>query len=177
MDKLLGFGDLQTLFEESRKRDGTSRARARSSAKQGEMMDAKITRYCFCSEGMSDPPERYESPTGDVVDYWDHLESEKQLLDRIAELESQLTTESKRTAEELLRANQMTEQHRMQCYMHKELETENLRLRDRKPLTPNEVSGLLESAGYWPGDITAADFINGLRHGEMAHGIGDRDDE
>lgn len=43
---------------------------------------------------------------------------------------------------------------------------------ERKPLTPNEVSGLLESAGYWPGDMTRADFINGLRYGEMAHGIG-----
>ena len=40
---------------------------------------------------------------------------------------------------------------------------------ERKPLTPNEVSGLLESAGYWPGDMTRADFINGLRYGEMAH--------
>lgn len=50
-------------------------------------------------------------------------------------------------------------------------ENQQVAAQERKPLTPNEVSGLLESAGYWQGDSTRADFINGLRHGEMAHGI------
>ena len=50
----------------------------------------EIARYCFRSEGMSDPPEQFESPTGDMVDYFDHVEIEKELLARIAELESQL---------------------------------------------------------------------------------------
>ena len=52
---------------------------------------APITRYCFRSEGMSDPPEQFESPTGDVVDYWDHLQIEKELLARIESLEAQLS--------------------------------------------------------------------------------------
>ena len=50
----------------------------------------EIARYCFRSEGMSDPPEQFESPTGDMVDYFDHIEIEKELLARITELESQL---------------------------------------------------------------------------------------
>ena len=50
----------------------------------------EIARYCFRSEGMSDPPEQFESPTGDMVDYFDHVEIEKALLARITELESQL---------------------------------------------------------------------------------------
>ena len=50
----------------------------------------EIARYCFRSEGMSDPPEQFESPTGDMVDYFDHVEIEKELLARITELESQL---------------------------------------------------------------------------------------
>ena len=49
-----------------------------------------IARYCFRSEGMSDPPEQFESPTGDMVDYFDHVEIEKELLARITALESQL---------------------------------------------------------------------------------------
>ena len=50
----------------------------------------EIARYCFRSEGMSDPPEQFESPTGDMVDYFDHVEIEKALLARITKLESQL---------------------------------------------------------------------------------------
>ena len=50
----------------------------------------EIARYCFRSEGMSDPPEQFESPTGDMVDYFDHVEIEKELLARITALESQL---------------------------------------------------------------------------------------
>ena len=50
----------------------------------------EIARYCFRSEGMSDPPEQFESPTGEMVDYFDHVEIEKALLARITELESQL---------------------------------------------------------------------------------------
>ncbi len=50
----------------------------------------EIARYCFRSEGMSDPPEQFESPTGDMVDYFDHVDIEKALLARITELESQL---------------------------------------------------------------------------------------
>lgn len=50
----------------------------------------EIARYCFRSEGMSDPPEQFESPTGDMVDYFDHIEIEKELLARITALESQL---------------------------------------------------------------------------------------
>ena len=41
----------------------------------------------------------------------------------------------------------------------------------REPLTENQVSGLAESAGYWHGDMSRADFINGIRYAEAAHGI------
>lgn len=48
---------------------------------------------------------------------------------------------------------------------------------EREPLSETEVRGLLESAGYWPGeDAQRADFINGLRYCEMAHGIGATND-
>ena len=40
-----------------------------------------------------------------------------------------------------------------------------------EPLTANQVSGLAESAGYWHGDMIRADFINGIRYAEAAHGI------
>lgn len=41
----------------------------------------------------------------------------------------------------------------------------------REPLTPGQVNGLLESAGYWSGDTARADFINGIRYAEATHGI------
>ena len=41
----------------------------------------------------------------------------------------------------------------------------------REPLSATQVSGLAESAGYWHGDIRRADFINGIRYAEAAHGI------
>ena len=41
----------------------------------------------------------------------------------------------------------------------------------REPLSANQVSGLAESAGYWHGDTSRADFINGIRYAEAAHGI------
>ena len=47
---------------------------------------------------------------------------------------------------------------------------------EREPLKAQEVHGLCESAGYLTGDEAKADFINGLRHGEMAHGIGATND-
>jgi hypothetical protein len=48
---------------------------------------------------------------------------------------------------------------------------------EREPLSETQVRGLLESAGYWPGeDSQRADFINGLRYGEIAHGIGAAND-
>lgn len=40
------------------------------------------------------------------------------------------------------------------------------------PLTRAQVNGLLESAGYYMASPQEnADFINGIRHAEMAHGI------
>ena len=42
---------------------------------------------------------------------------------------------------------------------------------ERAPLTANQVSVLAESAGYWHGDMSRADFINGIRCAEVAHGI------
>ena len=41
----------------------------------------------------------------------------------------------------------------------------------REPLSANQVSGLAESAGYWHGDMSRADFINGIRYAEASHGI------
>ena len=40
-----------------------------------------------------------------------------------------------------------------------------------EPLSATQVSGLAESAGYWHGDMSRADFINGIRYAEAAHGI------
>lgn len=41
----------------------------------------------------------------------------------------------------------------------------------REPLSANQVSELANSAGYWHGDTSRADFINGIRYAEAAHGI------
>ena len=41
----------------------------------------------------------------------------------------------------------------------------------REPLTANQVSELANSAGYWHGDTSRADFINGIRYAEATHGI------
>lgn len=41
----------------------------------------------------------------------------------------------------------------------------------RAPLTASQVAELLDEAGYSIWDMTRADFINGIRHGEQAHGI------
>lgn len=44
-----------------------------------------------------------------------------------------------------------------------------------KPLTAKEVRGLCDSAGYDTATPEErADFINGIRHGELAHGINQR---
>lgn len=40
-----------------------------------------------------------------------------------------------------------------------------------EPLTANQVSGLAESAGYWHGDMSRADFITGIRYAEAAHDL------
>ena len=41
----------------------------------------------------------------------------------------------------------------------------------REPLSANQVSELAKSAEYWHGDISRADFINGIRYAEAAHDI------
>ena len=41
----------------------------------------------------------------------------------------------------------------------------------RGPLAANQVSELANSAGYWHGDTSRADFITGIRYAESAHGI------
>lgn len=42
-----------------------------------------------------------------------------------------------------------------------------------QPLTKEQVKALCAEAGYLSGPVQhRADFINGLRHGERAHGIG-----
>lgn len=47
----------------------------------------------------------------------------------------------------------------------------------RKPLTPEQVKAVCIDTGYWScNEGSRADFINGLRHGEIAHGIGIKPD-
>lgn len=46
-------------------------------------------------------------------------------------------------------------------------------MQQRSPLTPAQVSWLVESAGYWSGDSGKADFINGIRYAESDHGVAD----
>lgn len=58
---------------------------------------------------------------------------------RIAELEVELMREAQRTAAEKLRADQMTEQHRMSAAMNAEARGELAQLREkRQPLSPLE---------------------------------------
>ena len=58
------------------------------------------------------------------------------LLDRIAELQEQLVTEARATAEHKLRADQLAQQHRMQAQMHAAACRQLAELEARKPPRP-----------------------------------------
>lgn len=61
---------------------------------------------------------------------------------RIAELEAELVREAQRTAAEKQRADQMTEQHRMQAAMNSEARAELAQLRESKPLSDCQIEAL-----------------------------------
>ena len=73
---------------------------------------------------------------------------------RIAELEVELMREAQRTAAEKLRADQMTEQHRMSAAMNAEARGELAQLREkRQPLTDEEIENVVQRCGgLWSGD-------------------------
>lgn len=50
----------------------------------------KLQRYCLCSEGMSDPPTAYESPTGDWVYACDAESVISNLEQQLAEAKSEI---------------------------------------------------------------------------------------
>lgn len=69
--------------------------------------------------------------------------TELQRLHALAEKNrAELVAEAARTAEEKLRADQMTEQHRMQCNMRKEIEEENQQLRGQYDAAASVVAEL-----------------------------------
>ena len=80
------------------------------------------------------------------------------LLDRIAELQEQLVTEARATAEQKLRADQLAQQHRMQAQMHAAACRQLAELEARKPLTDVQCDSLIAalcpdfSDARFPGD-------------------------
>ena len=87
-------------------------------------------------------------------------------------LRMELVAEASAAAEQKLRADQLTQQHRMQAQMHAQATQQLAELEARKPLPSARVHELLDVAGYLGASARErADFINGLRHGEGARGI------
>ena len=112
--------------------------------------------------------QEWAPPIGQPPDF-DLIDS---LRSRIAELEVRLVAEALATAEHKLRADQLTQQHRMQAQMHAQATQQLAELEARKPLPSARVHELLDVAGYLGASARErADFINGLRHGEGARGI------
>ncbi len=155
--------------------------------------------WASCNEAWPDPEDIYVAVVGGIMDgehypvaqieadnYGTDGESLKlaqfyaaanpgavlALLDRIAELQEQLVAEARAAAEQKLRADQLAQQHRMQAQMHAQATQQLAELEARKPLPPARVDELMAEAGYLGASAESrADFINGLRHAERAHGI------
>lgn len=68
-------------------------------------------------------------------------------MDRIAELEANLIAEAKKTASEKTRADQMTEQHRMQAKMHSEAREDVAQLRQQMT-NSQDTADRLEKQGW-----------------------------
>lgn len=113
----------------------------------------------------------------------------RRLHARVQDLQAELVKEASRTAEEKLRADQMTEQHRMQAAMHSEAR-HALTQQERKPLTDEQIRGRYEQKHReWLAALVLdenqkaakrckaskdRDFVlwlSGVRHAERAHGI------
>lgn len=87
-------------------------------------------------------------------------------------LQMELVAEASAAAEQKLRADQLAQQHRMQAQMHAQATQRLAKLEARKPLPPECVDELMAEAGYLSASAESrADFINGIRRGEDAHGI------
>lgn len=85
--------------------------------------------------------------------------------------QDELVEEAKRTAAEKLRADQMTEQHRMQSAMNAEARGELAQLREkRQPQSDEQIDDLLGEAnrGY---DIEREHYFKAFRDAEAAHNI------
>lgn len=108
-------------------------------------------------------------------DYDNQVDAAKELRRlhaRVVELEAMLVKESGRTADQKLRADQMSQQHDTQAALNREARAQLAAQQERKPLTPKQVKEVSKDAGYWDeGANDLAIFINGIRHGERAHGI------
>lgn len=96
----------------------------------------------------------------------------RKLHARVQELEAQLVAEAARTANEKLRADQMTRQHRMQAAMASE-SRENLAQKDRKPLKDADIAKMAslstKTVAYPTRYVTnPLEFARSI---ERAHGI------
>ena len=90
---------------------------------------------------------------------------------RIEELEAELVREAQRTAAEKFRADQMTEQHRMQSAMNAEARGELVQLREkRQPLSDAQIADC--AWGYFEDHRNLPDFAEPfVRAIEAAHNI------
>lgn len=80
--------------------------------------------------------DRLEHPLKDCA------QAIRDLLEETAYLGEELVAEAARTAEEKLRVDQITEQHRMQCNIRKEVEDENQQLRGQYDAAASVVAEL-----------------------------------
>ena len=96
-------------------------------------------------------------------------ERELRLMARVRELETQLVKEASRTAEEKLRADQMSQQHDTQAALNREARAQLAANRERKPLTDEQIDAL------WGGEnVSVPQLINRRaisRAVERAHGV------
>ena len=112
----------------------------------------------------------------------EYIDAQKQsaverLEARIAELREMLLKECQHSADQKLRADQMTEQHRMQAKMNSEARAKLAQLRESKPLSDEQCDLLIAalcpdfSDERFPGDRPV---LRQLARDALAHGIGEK---
>lgn len=107
----------------------------------------------------------------------EHFEREWYLRgDELEQLQAELVREAQRTANEKLRADQMTEQHRMQAAMNPEARAELAQLRESKPLSDEQIRKAVAPLYADPisAEMGLSDYIKTARAIEAAHGIGEK---
>ena len=123
--------------------------------------------------------DRYADNWADIgLMMQEYIDAQKQsavqrLEARIAELREMLLKECQHSADQKLRADQMTEQHRMQAAMNSEARAKLAQLRESKPLSDEQALAIVHNFCLNVGDWDR-NGLSVLRATEAAHGIGEK---